>query len=54
MTTANSKNGKSVLEQIARRVMLEHGFQTDFSTAVLDELAKIQKGDGGKDILMVS
>jgi exoribonuclease-2 len=50
MTTANSKNGKSVLEQIARRVMLEHGFQTDFSTAALDELAKIQKGDGGKDI----
>ena len=50
MTTTNSKNGKSVLEQIARRVMLEHGFQTDFSAAALDELAKIQKGDGGKDI----
>ncbi len=50
MTTTNSKNGKSVLEQIARRVMLEHGFQTDFSAAALDELAKIQNGDGGKDI----
>ena len=50
MTTTNSKNGKSVLEQIARRVMLEHGFQTEFSAAALDELAKIQNGDGGKDI----
>jgi hypothetical protein len=49
MTTANNKNGKSVLAQIARRVMLEHGFQTDFSTAALDELAKIQNGDTGKD-----
>lgn len=51
MTAANSKNGKSVLEQIARRVMMEHGFQTDFSTAALDELAKIQNFDAGKGII---
>ena len=50
MTTPNIKNGKSILEQIARRVMVEHGFQTDFSTAALSELAKIQNGDAGKDI----
>ena len=49
MNTAKNKNGKSVLAQIARRVMLEHGFQTDFSTAALDELAKMQNGDAGKD-----
>ena len=51
MTAANSKNGKSVLEQIARRVMMEHGFQTDFSTAALYELAKIQNFDAGKGII---
>jgi len=51
MTAANSKNGKSVLEQIARRVMMEHGFQTDFSTAAFDELAKIQNFDAGKGII---
>ena len=32
MTTPNNKNGKSILEQIARRVMLEHGFLTGFFT----------------------
>jgi exoribonuclease-2 len=51
MTAANSKNGKSVLEQIARCVMMEHGFQTDFSTAAFDELAKIQNFDAGKGII---
>jgi len=51
MTAANSKNGKSVLEQIARRVMMEHGFQTDFSFAALYELAKIQNFDAGKGII---
>ena len=50
MSLPNNKNGKNILEQIARRVMLEHGFQTDFSAAALNELAKIQNGDGGKDI----
>jgi len=43
MTSFNNKNGKSILEQIARRVMLAHGFQTDFSTAALGELAKDSK-----------
>ena len=47
MTTPNNKNGKSILEQIARRVMLEHGFLPDFSLVVLDELAKIQQVNGG-------
>jgi len=42
MTTPNNKSGKSILEQIARRVMQEHGFLPDFSTAALDELSKIQ------------
>jgi VacB/RNase II family 3'-5' exoribonuclease len=48
MTTPNNKSGKSILEQIARRVMQEHGFLPDFSTAALDELSKIQNaGSGG-------
>ena len=47
MTTPNNKNGKSILEQIARRVMLEHGFLPDFSPAALDELTKIQQVNGG-------
>jgi exoribonuclease-2 len=42
MTTSDNKNGKNRLEQIARRVMQEQGFLTDFSTAVMNELAKIQ------------
>ena len=45
MTTPNNRNGKSILEQIARRVMQEHGFLPDFSMAALDELKKIQKVD---------
>ena len=42
MQNTNIKNGKSILEQIARRVMQEHGFLPDFSIAALDELSKIQ------------
>ena len=42
MQNTNTKNGKSILEQIARRVMQEHGFLSDFSIAALDELSKIQ------------
>ena len=42
MQNTNIKNGKSILEQIARRVMHEHGFLPDFSIAALDELSKIQ------------
>ena len=47
MTTPNNKNGKSILAQIARRVMQENGFLPDFSPAVLDELVKIQQVNGG-------
>jgi len=47
MTTSDNKNGKSRLEQIARRVMQENGFLADFSTAVLDELSKIQNITAG-------
>jgi VacB/RNase II family 3'-5' exoribonuclease len=47
MTISNNKNGKSTLEQIARRVMLEHGFLPDFSPAALNELAKLPQVNGG-------
>ena len=47
MQNSNIKNGKSILEQIARRVMQEHGFLPDFSIAALDELSKIQNIDTG-------
>jgi hypothetical protein len=33
MTTSDDKNGKSRLEQIARRVMQSNGFLPDFSAA---------------------
>ena len=49
-TSPNNKNGKNVLEQIARRVMLEHGFQPDFSVAALDELAKIRNGNEATNV----
>jgi exoribonuclease-2 len=42
MQNINTKNGKTMLEQIARRVMQDHGFLPDFSTAVLNELSSIQ------------
>jgi exoribonuclease R len=47
MQNQNNRNRKSILEQIARRVMQEHGFLPDFSTAAIDQLAKIQKIDEG-------
>jgi VacB/RNase II family 3'-5' exoribonuclease len=43
MQNQNNRNGKDILEQIARRVMQEHGFLPDFSIAALEELSKIQK-----------
>ena len=49
-TSPNNKNGKNVLEQIARRVMLEHGFQPDFSVAALDELAKMRNGNEATNV----
>ncbi len=42
--------GRYTLEQIARRVMVERGFQPDFSTEAINQLAKIQEvhdGTGG-------
>jgi exoribonuclease-2 len=49
-TSPNNNNGKNILGQIARRVMLEHGFQPDFSVAALDELAKIQNGNEATNV----
>jgi len=42
MTTSDKKTGKSILEQIARRVMQEQGFLPDFSSAALEEMEQIQ------------
>jgi VacB/RNase II family 3'-5' exoribonuclease len=42
MQSSNTKNGKNILEQIARRVMQEHGFLPDFSIAAIDQLSNIQ------------
>ena len=42
MQNSNTKNGKNILEQIARRVMQEHGFLPDFSAAAIDQLSNIQ------------
>ena len=55
MSNPVNKNGKGVLERIARRVMKERGFQPDFSIAALDELKNIQGVDwsnktDGKDL----
>ncbi len=55
MPTPNNGNKKSILEQIARRVMKEYGFLTDFSRAALDELENIHEVNGeakadGKDL----
>jgi len=43
MSTPHSGNAKDILERIARRVMQERGFLTDFSKAALDELEKISE-----------
>jgi len=42
MQNSNIKNDKSILEQIARRVMQQHEFLPDFSIAALDQLSNIQ------------
>jgi hypothetical protein len=47
MQNSNNLYGKKFLEQIAHRVMQEHGFLPDFSPAALDEMAHIQKIDTG-------
>ena len=45
MLTPTEGKGRAVLEKIARRVMQERGFQTDFSKLALDELAKMPHGE---------
>jgi hypothetical protein len=45
MSTPPNGSGKGILERIARRVMKERGFLTDFSRSALDELEKIQQID---------
>ncbi len=52
MKTSGKVNGKSILEKIARRVMQEYGFLSDFSMAALDELAKMQKVEAGTKPIM--
>jgi VacB/RNase II family 3'-5' exoribonuclease len=47
MQNSNTKNGKNILEQIARRVMQEHGFLPDFSIAAIDQLSNIQSKVSG-------
>ena len=41
-TANNDKHHRAILQNIAHRVMLERGLLPDFSTAVLDELDRIQ------------
>ena len=45
MSTLRNDRPKSILEQIARRVMTERGFLVDFSEAALDEVEKIAQVD---------
>ena len=41
MSTFRTDRGKSILENIARRVMIERGFLVDYSKDALNELKKI-------------
>lgn len=55
MKTQSNRKGKGILEQIARRVMKQHGFLPDFPVAVLNDLEKIHKANPrlkvpGKDL----
>jgi VacB/RNase II family 3'-5' exoribonuclease len=45
MSTPHDGNNKIILERIARRVMMERGFLTDFSQAALDELKNMHEVD---------
>ena len=47
MPTPHTGSTKGILEQIARRVMKESDFHTDFSAAALDELEKLSDVDSG-------
>ena len=47
MLTRIGRKGRDILERIARRVMVERGFQPDFSVEALNQLAKIQEVHGG-------
>jgi VacB/RNase II family 3'-5' exoribonuclease len=40
-------NGRAILERIANRAMIEHGFQPDFSKEAINQLAKIREVNGG-------
>src|SRR5208283_5863958 len=51
MQNPNTKNGKYILEQIARRVMQEHRFLTDFSAAALAQLSNIQNAVTGTALI---
>jgi VacB/RNase II family 3'-5' exoribonuclease len=42
MLTQSNKNGKRILEQIARRAMTDSGFLPDFSAAAISELERMQ------------
>jgi VacB/RNase II family 3'-5' exoribonuclease len=50
--TSGVGGGKDVLERIARRAMVERGFQPDFSPAALDELGKMQGVNAEKGALV--
>jgi VacB/RNase II family 3'-5' exoribonuclease len=52
MLTPPNGRRKGILEQIARRVMKERGFLTDFSRTALDELEKMQQVDWGAESSM--
>ena len=45
LTMMNNIDGKGrdTLERIARRVMVERGFQTDFSMEALNQVAQMQE-----------
>jgi hypothetical protein len=49
MLTPPNGRRKGILEQIARRVMMERGFLPDFSRTALDELEKMQQVDWGAE-----
>jgi VacB/RNase II family 3'-5' exoribonuclease len=51
LTTSVHSNGKdkSILEQIARRAMIERGFAPDYSTEALAEVEKMQQIEPSKD-----
>lgn len=47
MQNTTPNNHRNILEQISRRVMQEHGFQTDFAPAAIDQLSRIKDSLAG-------